>query len=100
VSGSWSYTSGQWLDATLDPRSYQPAYSLFDATLGFEPEGGSWKIDIFGKNLTNEAYFTSATTTGAAGLYNKTALGGFTPNGMMGFWGTPRTFGVEGSYKF
>jgi iron complex outermembrane recepter protein len=100
VSGSWSYTSGQWLDGTLDPRSYQPAYSLFDASLGFEPEGGNWKIDIFGKNLANQAYFNSATTTGAAGLYNKAALGGFTPNGMMGFWGTPRTFGVEGSYKF
>ena len=55
---------------------------------------------IFGKNLANQAYFSTATSTGAAGLYNATALGGFTPNGMMGWWGTPRTFGIEGSYKF
>lgn len=100
VSGNWSYTSGQWLDATLDPRSYQPAYSLFDASLGIEPDGGSWKVDIFGKNLANQGYFTAATSTGAAGLFNKTALGGFTPNGMMAWWGTPRTFGIEASYKF
>jgi iron complex outermembrane receptor protein len=100
VTGSWSFTDSQHLDPTLDPRSYQPGYSLLDASIGFEPSGGNWKVDIFAKNLTNKAYFTAAAALGGAGIYNKTALGGFTPNGFMGFWGEPRTFGIEGSYKF
>jgi iron complex outermembrane receptor protein len=97
VSGAVHFTGGQYLDASLDPRSYQPGYTLFDANLGFEPEAGNWRVQLYGRNLSNVAYFTSAAALGGGGLYN---INGQAPNGFMGWYGPPRTFGIEGSYKF
>ena len=97
LQGAVHFTSGQYLDASLDPRSYQPAYTLFDANLGVEPEAGNWRVQVYGRNLTNVAYFTSAAALGGGGLYN---INGQSPNGFMGWYGPPRTVGVEASYKF
>ena len=39
--------SGQYLNPTLDPRSYQPSYFLTDANLGIDSHGGRWRRTLF-----------------------------------------------------
>ncbi len=98
VQGNVHGSSGQYLATpSLDPRSYQSAYVLVDANVGVQSADERWKIQIYARNLTNRGYFQAITNMGAAGVYR---VGGQAPNGYMGYWGTPRTFGVQGSYKF
>jgi len=98
VSGTLSGQSSEYMDATLDPRSFQSAYMLFDASAGVEDSDGRWRIDLWGKNLGNERYFTTeaAQTQGAQINGGGTAAA----NGFIGWLAVPRTFGVEGSYRF
>jgi iron complex outermembrane receptor protein len=98
VSADLSGQSSSYLDPSLDPRALQKGYALFDASIGFEPNAGNWKIDFWGKNLANKRYFTTmAPQTQAA----QVSGGGTAPaNGFIGWLAQPRTFGVEASYKF
>ncbi|WP_374571994.1 TonB-dependent receptor [Phenylobacterium sp.] len=98
VSGGASYTGGQYLDATLDPRSWQGAYALYDASFGFEADDGAWRLSVWGKNLGNKAYFVNETAQ-LSGAYIS-AGGTAAANGYVGWYGAPRTFGVELSHKF
>lgn len=59
----------------------QPAFSLWNARLTVGPERGNWSVAIYGRNLTDEAYFETVNEG---------------PNGNAGaFYGAPRTYGVE-----
>jgi len=98
VSGNLQGVSSEYLDASLDPRSFQSGHVLFGATLGIEPEDDRWQLNIWGKNLTNERYFsTEAAQTQGAQI---SAGGTAAANGFIGWLAQPRTFGVEGSYRF
>jgi iron complex outermembrane recepter protein len=97
ISGAVHSISSQNLTPTLDPRADQPGYTLFDANLGFEAESGKWKIQLYGRNLANQAYY-QAITPGA--VYAFYVVNGKSPNGYTGYWGQPRTFGIEASVKF
>jgi iron complex outermembrane receptor protein len=96
VQGGVSGVSGQYLDALLDPRSWQESYALFNASLGFEPDSGKWRVSLWGKNLGDKKYFVAAAAqTQAANV----SAGGTKPiNGYIGWPGIPRTFGIEASY--
>ena len=105
VSGTAHYTSSQYMDPSLDPRSRQDGYTLFDANLGFEPDSGNWKIQLYGRNLANKVYYTYEAPQPLGALVdvvnNPTpGKGSVGANGFVGNYGTPRTFGVEASYKF
>jgi iron complex outermembrane receptor protein len=98
VSGSMSYQSSQYMDPSLDPRSYQSGYALYDALIGITPDGGRWRATIWGKNLSDHRYFiTEAPQTQGA---NISAGGTAAANGYIGWLGTPRTYGVELSYTW
>jgi hypothetical protein len=97
ANASATYQSKQFLDATLDPRSLQKGYTLVNLRVGVGSESGSWRLSLFGKNLTNELYYTTAAPQPLAGLISgggTAAAGGF-----VGWYGTPRTFGVELTLK-
>lgn len=98
LQGDVTDQSGQFEDPSLDPRSWQTGYALFDASLGFEPDSGKWRVGLWGKNLTDRHYFTAeAAQTQAA---NVSAGGTAAANGFIGWPGIPRTFGVEANYRF
>ena len=43
-----------------DPLQEIDAYGLVNASVGFAPDQG-WKVTLWGKNLTDEDYFTNVT---------------------------------------
>ena len=85
VRGEWSYTSVDYFDPTDNPLVSQPAYSLFNASIGFHPARfPQWDFSLWGKNLTNQ----NVNEGYAAGSVVET-----TP-------GDPLTFGVRINYKY
>jgi iron complex outermembrane receptor protein len=98
VAGDLSGQSSTYLDSSLDPRSLQKGYALLNASIGIEPDSGTWKVSLWGKNLTNKRYFTTmAPQTQAAQISG----GGTAPaNGFIGWLAQPRTFGAEANYRF
>ncbi|MBS0473239.1 MAG: TonB-dependent receptor [Proteobacteria bacterium] len=98
VSANVTGVSSKYLDASLDPRSLQSGYELFNATIGVESLENGLKVDLWGRNLTNQHYFTAAAsqTQGAQVSAGGTAA----INGFIGWQGQPRTFGVEAKYQF
>ncbi|MBS0333384.1 MAG: TonB-dependent receptor [Proteobacteria bacterium] len=93
LNGSVTYQAKQYEDGTLDPRSVQKAYSLTNLRIGVGPHDGHWNLAIYGKNLGNEAYYV---TTAAQPLAALISSGGTTaPGGFFGWYGAPRTYGVE-----
>ena len=57
----------------------QPAYWLFNASLGYVSSDGLWRAELFGKNLLNKEYLIVISTVATAG----------------GAPGPPRTFGIR-----
>ena len=78
----------------------QEAFTLIDAGLRWETEGGRWGFSLNGKNLTDERYIVAG--------YNFVTInpnGTFTPTlGLEGtltaFYGDPRTVTMGVDYKF
>jgi len=80
----WARRGRAYFDASNVPISSQPAYSLFNANIGFGPDKG-WKIEAFVKNLTNARY------------YQVIAGNGIVPGAIAG---DPRTYGARLGYSF
>lgn len=62
-----------------------PGYALLDLRTGVEARNGVWHLELWGRNVTNKFYVTSATHE-ADYVYR--------------FAGMPATFGVTGVYRF
>jgi iron complex outermembrane receptor protein len=63
------------------------AYTLVDARVAYEAAGGKWMVALWGKNLTDEEYFT----------------GGFDIAGLAianAYMNVPRTYGLDFRYRF
>jgi iron complex outermembrane receptor protein len=78
INGTFSHNSGWW--AEPDNRLKQPAYELFSAQLAWMPNGGVYEVDLWGKNLANEAY--------AYALFSES-------QGDVIQYAPPRTFGIR-----
>ena len=72
----------------VDNLAVQESLDLVDARAGVE--GDNWGVYVWAKNLTDEDYYTD---------YNQVAFSGL---GFydIGFRAQPRTYGVEGKFKF
>ncbi|MCP5432730.1 MAG: TonB-dependent receptor [Alphaproteobacteria bacterium] len=98
-----SYTSEHYQTVELDPRSIQDGYTLVNLRTGIQAQDGKWNITAWVKNLTDEAYTIDRANQ---------PLGGFVrasdpPNaanqaaiGFVGFYGPPRTLGIEATIHF
>lgn len=67
----------------------EPSYGLLDARLAYTTPNGRWSVAAFGKNLTDETYFTNQILTGT--VYGAEFVGPLGP---------PRTYGVEFGFRF
>ena len=62
---------------------FQDGFGLLNARLSFEPEQGSWSVEAFGSNLTDEVYRKGAGSAGKSiGL----------PTNVLG---EPRVYGLR-----
>ena len=98
VSSDVVFTDSAYVIETLDPRGRIKSYALLGARIGVEGQDGRWRLSLFGKNLTDSVYYTSAAVLPLGGLMN--AGGGAGANGFVGWYGPPRTYGIEASVKF
>lgn len=94
ANGSVTYQSKQYLDVTLDPRSLQDGYTLFNLRAGVEASSGRWRLAVYGKNLGNEAYYTVTAPQPLSGLISG-GTGTSAAQGFVGWYAPPRTYGVE-----
>ena len=98
VAGNVTAESSQYLDPSLDPRSLQPGYALWGALLGVQAPDGRWRVQLWGRNLTDRRYILAAAPQTQAALVS--AGGTKAANGFIGWLGQPRTFGIELTTQF
>jgi iron complex outermembrane receptor protein len=87
VRTQYSYTSQVYFTPFNERIARQGSYGLLDLTATFKPVSSNLSLRMFGRNLTDEAYFN--------GLFTSA----LTNNGR-GSYGLPRTFGVDVTASF
>jgi iron complex outermembrane receptor protein len=83
------HTSAQDFDLFNTAAARQGAYTLWNAGLTLTAPGDRVSLQVFARNLTDEAYrLASVAATAPTGV------------GVVDFWGTPRTFGARLQLRF
>lgn len=60
-----SQTQTTFVTPTLPGNNYvMPAFTLFDLRAGIAAEDDSWRVQLFGQNITNELYITNIADSG------------------------------------
>ena len=85
VAVSGRYQTKSHADLEGDPRFEIPEYGLLNASLGLHALDDRWEVSIWGRNLTDE-YYWSAVSSNA--------------NVVVRFPGAPRTYGASLTAKF
>jgi iron complex outermembrane receptor protein len=98
AQGDISYTSSQYLTATLDPRSFQESYTLLGLRAGVQAQDGRWRLSAYGKNLADKTFYLQTTAHPLSFLIG--AGGTAAVDSFVGWYGPPRTYGVELQVKF
>ena len=80
-----SLLSGSPLVSGLESLLKIHSYTLLDLRVGVEPQNGPWRVELWGRNITNRRYSVGTARTSD-----------FTTQ----FTGMPATFGVSMSYHF
>ena len=90
------YADYAWQDTiqfnVINDFNHQKAYGTANARVAFEGRSRAWEIALFGHNLTDERFAYTGGTLGAPGAP--------TPTIAWNVPGAPRTFGVEGTYRW
>jgi len=61
----WSYTDEQWGDVNEPLAVYMPSYSTLDLSVALQDRNDRYRITLFARNITDEAY--TVLKTGASG---------------------------------
>jgi iron complex outermembrane receptor protein len=80
----YAYNSGYFAEA--DNVIHQSSFNQVNASVRWDAPGDKFNVSLWGKNLTNAAFFTAAFT-----YQNGNQAGGYAP---------PRTYGVTLGYRF
>lgn len=62
-------------------------FDLVNARVAFAPQDARWEVALYGRNLTDDEYELTETVSGINA-------------GTLELFGPPRTYGLEGRYKF
>lgn len=87
IRGDAAYRSEVFKDAVNTPLIRQPGYWLASGRISWTSENERFGIQVFGNNLFDTKYLATG--------FDASSLGE-----IVGFYGRPREFGVQGSYKF
>ncbi len=67
--GEYQYTGGQFLDANLNPQSFQEGFDLANFRLGLQDIDGGWRFAGFVRNAFDEGYCIRTFNQVAGGLF-------------------------------
>ena len=84
-----SHSSAQDFDLFNNAAARQEAYTLLNASVDIAGPGDRVVLQIYARNLTDEAYRVASVAAGSA-----------TGVGVVDFWGTPRTVGARLGVRF
>ncbi|QIB66068.1 TonB-dependent receptor [Kineobactrum salinum] len=70
LRGDVTFRSRVYNDSFNTPEIVQSSYTLLNARLTWQSAAGSWRVALFGTNLTDEEYFTSAESVPSFGFRN------------------------------
>ena len=84
-NASLSHTSDSHNDFATADRTISEAKTLLDGKASWTTESGTYKVSLWGKNLTNEDYVAHSYAIGP---------------GTIGIWGAPRTYGATVMAKY
>lgn len=84
AQGSLYHRSGINFNSNGDPRTVQPAYTVFDGSVGFGDIGGRWKASLFCRNCFDERYvtFINASSQSRRDYYHMFGLNSFRTIGL------------------
>ena len=85
---SASYRSKTYLTVSSSEELAQGGYSLLDMSIRYQSPDEHWQIMLYGKNLTDKEYRQHGFDLSAS------------PGVQLGYYGTPRTFGIDVKYGF
>ena len=85
VGANVSYRSSTTGDFKPDPRVAVDPYTLLDLRAGFEDVNKRWRVNFYGRNVTNKYYWTTATRRGDT---------------IVRFAGMPVTYGIDLTLNF
>jgi iron complex outermembrane receptor protein len=95
------YTSDQITGSNLDPRKTQGAYTLLNGRFTVGAEDERWSVELWGRNLTDEAYFQIAFDQTLQGTAPNPTLPPDRATSTIGsFVGEPRTVGATVRFKY
>jgi iron complex outermembrane recepter protein len=83
ASLSYFYSDSYFFDATN--RLTQDSYQILNATLRYRPRGGSWTMEVWGKNILDEKYYQIVVASAMGDLASP---------------GSPATYGLRIGYEF
>lgn len=92
----YNYTSEMNLAATLDLDTLQQAYGLFNLRAGLQ--GSKWEVAAWMKNAGDTSYYIAAGPQPLAGFVSSGGTGA--GRGFVGWYGAPRTVGLEAVHRF
>ncbi|MEZ5938435.1 MAG: TonB-dependent receptor [Hyphomonadaceae bacterium] len=93
-----TFTSNYYVEPTLDPLLNVDGYQLFNLRTTLQPADGSWKLALWGRNLTDEAYYSEGAPQPVRAFVSAGGVAG--AGGYIGWYGAPRTYGVELTLKY
>jgi len=85
LGGTVTHHSETFSSIGADPVSRIAPYTVLDARLSFERPGGPWQVLLWGKNITDEYYWTNTVA-----VYDTTVR----------YAAEPATYGATVSYRF
>ena len=101
LRGEYQHIGSQNIGAETNqnPQSIQNSYDLINARAGFTGSDEQWEIAVFGRNLTDKGYCQTIFNQPIGitlGLVDPATLGGM----QRCVVGAPRSYGLEGLYRF
>ena len=66
LASGLTYSESYIANATSQPRSRSPQYTLIDASVRVAQSDDKWEIALIGRNLTNKFYYTRSTDNPAS----------------------------------
>ncbi len=86
VRGEYQYTALTYFQPSNTPVTSQPAFSLYNASIGYTAPGGHWQVALWGKNLSDQNYVLNVSV--GANTHVTAPVG------------VPRTFGARITYNY
>jgi iron complex outermembrane receptor protein len=85
--GEAKYQSHIWFDQFNSADVEEDDYVLLNAFVTFESADERWRVQAYGRNLTDK-------------LYRQSVIRATSLIGTLDFWGAPRTYGLEVGFRY